>query len=80
MSIFLIFQTFSFFGGKEKQIETFSVNISIAPSLPKKHTYTKKGGQLIESHPHETFYVMNGNRVLIKRTKFEEYLDQATTV
>ena len=35
---------------------------------------------LIEQHPHETFYVMNGNRALIKRVKFEEYLDQATAV
>lgn len=35
---------------------------------------------LIEEHPHETFYVMNGNRALIKRVKFEEYLDQATAV
>ena len=35
---------------------------------------------LIDEHPHENFYVMNGNRVLIKRAKFEEYLDQATAV
>ena len=35
---------------------------------------------LIDEHPHETFYVMNGNRALIKRVKFEEYLDQATAV
>ena len=44
LSIFLVFQTFSFFGEKEKRIETFSVNISIVPSLlKKKHTYTTKG-------------------------------------
>ena len=35
---------------------------------------------LIDMHPHENFYVMNGKRVLIKRAKFEEYLDQATAV
>ena len=35
---------------------------------------------LIDEHPDEDFYVMNGNRVLIKREKFERYLDQATVV
>ena len=35
---------------------------------------------LIDEHPHEDFYVMNGNRALIKREKFERYLDQATAV
>jgi len=35
---------------------------------------------LIDQNPHEDFYVMNGNRALIKREKFERYLDQATAV
>lgn len=35
---------------------------------------------LIDTHPNEDFYVMNGNRTLIKREKFERYLDQATAV
>lgn len=35
---------------------------------------------LIDIHPNEDFYVMNGNRALIKREKFERYLDQATAV
>ena len=35
---------------------------------------------LIEQNPHEDFYVMNGNRALIKREKFKRYLDQATAV
>ena len=35
---------------------------------------------LIDEHPNEGFYVMNGNRALIKREKFERYLDQATAV
>ena len=30
---------------------------------------------LIDTHPNEDFYVMNGNRALIKREKFERYLD-----
>lgn len=35
---------------------------------------------LIDEHLNEDFYVMNGNRALIKREKFERYLDQATAV
>ena len=35
---------------------------------------------LIDAHPNGDFYVMNGNRVLIKREKFERYLDDATAV
>ena len=35
---------------------------------------------LIDAHPNEDFYVMNGNRALIKREKFERYLDKATAV
>ncbi|MBD5507296.1 MAG: helix-turn-helix domain-containing protein [Lachnospiraceae bacterium] len=35
---------------------------------------------LIDTHPNGDFYVMNGNRVLIKREKFERYLDDATAV
>ena len=34
----------------------------------------------IDAHSNEDFYVMNGNRALIKREKFERYLDQATAV
>ena len=33
-----------------------------------------------QADPNEDFYVMNGNRALIKREKFERYLDQATAV
>lgn len=33
---------------------------------------------LIDAHPNEDFYVMNGNRALIKRENFERYLDHAT--
>ena len=36
--------------------------------------------RLIDQNPHGDFYVMNGNRALIKREKFENYLDQATAV
>lgn len=35
---------------------------------------------IVDLHPNEDFYMLNGNRVLIKREKFEKYLDQATMV
>ncbi|MCI8430872.1 MAG: transposase [Lachnospiraceae bacterium] len=35
---------------------------------------------LIDTHPNEDFYMMNGNRALIKHEKFERYLDRATVV
>lgn len=44
------------------------------------HIGENKLRSLIEAHPHEHFYIMNGNRILIKRSKFEDFLDQTTTV
>ena len=44
------------------------------------HIGENKLRSIIYTHPNGNFYVMNGNRVLIKRAKFEEYLDQATAV
>lgn len=35
---------------------------------------------IIDANRNEDFFVMNGNRVLIKREKFERYLDRATAV
>ncbi len=35
---------------------------------------------IIDNHPDGDFYMMNGNRALIKREKFERYLDMATAV
>lgn len=35
---------------------------------------------MAEEHPEAKFIIMNGNRILIKRQKFEEYLDNATVV
>lgn len=35
---------------------------------------------LIDAHPNKDFYVINGNRALIKREEFERYLDRATAV
>lgn len=35
---------------------------------------------LCDDNPNADFYFLNGNRVLIKRAKFEEYLDRTTVV
>ena len=35
---------------------------------------------IADEHPEADFIIMNGNRILIKRQKFEEYLDRATVV
>lgn len=44
------------------------------------HIGETKLRMLIDEHPNEDFFVMNGNRVLIKREKFEQYLDRETAV
>jgi len=36
--------------------------------------------QLIVDHPDADYILQNGNRVQIKRKRFEEYIDSATTV
>lgn len=35
---------------------------------------------IADEHPEADYIIMNGNRILIKRQKFEEYLDHATVV
>lgn len=44
------------------------------------HIGENKLRAIVDAHPYENFFVLNGNRVLIKRERFEEYLDQATAV
>ena len=47
------------------------------------HRLCTRAGMLevfLHEHPNGDFYVMNGNRALIKREKFERYLDEATAV
>lgn len=35
---------------------------------------------MISEHPDEDFYIKNGNRILVKRKKFEHYLDNITVI
>lgn len=44
------------------------------------HIGESKLRSIIDGNPQGDFYVMNGNRALIKREKFEHYLDMATAV
>lgn len=44
------------------------------------HIGETKIRMLVESNPTGNFYLMNGNRMLIKRAQFEQYLIQANAV
>lgn len=58
----------------------FRYTLTIEEAAQYYHIGETKIRSLVDENPDENFYVMNGNRVLIKRQKFEEYLDQATVV
>ena len=44
------------------------------------HIGENKLRMIADEHPETDFIIMNGNRILIKRQKFEEFLDHATVV
>ncbi len=44
------------------------------------HIGENKLRMIADEHPEADFIIMNGNRILIKRQKFEEFLDHATVV
>lgn len=44
------------------------------------HIGENKLRMIADEHPDADFIIMNGNRILIKRQKFEEYLDHAIVV
>ena len=44
------------------------------------HIGENKLRMIAEEHIKEDFIIMNGNRVLFKRQKFEKFLDNATAV
>lgn len=44
------------------------------------HIGENKLRMIAEEHPQAEFIIMNGNRILLKRQKFEELLDNATVV
>ena len=44
------------------------------------HIGENKLRMIADEHPEADFIIMNGNRILFKRQKFEEFLDHATVV
>lgn len=44
------------------------------------HIGERKIRAIVDEHPNADFVIMNGNRVLIKKEKFEAFLDEATVV
>lgn len=44
------------------------------------HIGENKLRMIADEHPEADFVIMNGNRILFKRQKFEEFLDNATVV
>lgn len=54
--------------------------LTIAEAAEYYHIGENKLRMIADEHPDADFIIMNGNRILIKRQKFEEYLDRATVV
>jgi hypothetical protein len=44
------------------------------------HIGENKLRMIADEHPEADFIIMNGNRILFKRQKFEQFLDHATVV
>lgn len=44
------------------------------------HIGENKLRMIADEHPEAEFVIMNGNRILFKRQKFEDFLDNATVV
>ena len=69
---------------KEMQSDTIPVWKRYALTITEAEAYYHIGENklrmIADEHPQADFIIMNGNRILIKRQKFEEYLDRATVV
>ena len=56
----------------------YTLNIEEAASYY--HIGQGKLREIVEEHPEAEFIIYNGNRVLIKRERFEQYLDTCTVI
>lgn len=54
--------------------------LSITEAADYYHIGENKLRMIADEHPEADFIIMNGNRILIKRQKFEEFLDRTTVV
>lgn len=68
----------------EQQVDTIPVwkryTLTIVEAANYYHIGENKLRMIVDEHPEADFIIINGNRILIKRQRFEEYLDQATVV
>ena len=55
-------------------------SLTITEAAEYYHIGENKLRMIADEHPEADFIIMNGNRILIKRQKFEKYLDYATVV
>lgn len=44
------------------------------------HIGEKRLRQIVDMHPNGDFYLLNGNRVLIKKDQFEKFLSESTVI
>ena len=72
---------------KEKQSEVHGVipiwkkyTLTIQEAAEYFHIGEKKIRKIVEDHADSDFVFTNGNRVMIKRKKFEQFIDEATAV
>lgn len=54
--------------------------LSITEAADYYHIGENKLRMIADEHPEADFIIMNGNRILIKRQKFEDFLDKTTVV
>lgn len=54
--------------------------LTIAEAADYYHIGEKKLRQVVDDNIRSDFVIMNGNRVLIKRRQFEEFLDNSSCV
>lgn len=54
--------------------------VTITEAAEYYHIGESKLRDLVERYPDSDFAILNGNRVLIKRSLFEKFLEKATTL
>lgn len=54
--------------------------LTIAEAAVYYHIGENKLRAIVDEHVNADFIIMNGNRILIKRERFEAFLDEATVV
>ncbi|NCB93413.1 MAG: transposase [Clostridia bacterium] len=54
--------------------------LSISEAAAYYHIGEKKIRNIVDLHPEADFLIMNGNRVLLKKSKFENFLDELSVL